>query len=90
MNVSLKPNVEAFVADRIKAGQYNDVSDVVNDAIEMLMEQEHASAEYDTYLRTELQRGVDQLDRGERATFTAETIIAEGRKRLQQQRPGDE
>ena len=85
MNVSLKPNVEAFVADKIKAGQYRNASDVVNEALEMLMEQEHSTPEYEAYLRAELQRGVDQLDRGERAIFTAETIIAEERNRLGQQ-----
>ena len=45
-------------------------------------ESEELDPEYIEYLLTELQRGVDQLDRGERAVFDAESIIAEGRAQL--------
>jgi len=77
MDVMLKPEVEAFIARKLKAGQYTSASDVVNDALETLMEQEDFSPDHEAYLRRDLQRGIDQLDRGQRATFTAESIIAE-------------
>ena len=45
-------------------------------------ESEEFDPEYTEYLLTELQRGIDQLDRGELAVFDAESIIAEGRAEL--------
>jgi len=32
MNVLLKPEVEKFIAEKLRDGQYADVSDVVNEA----------------------------------------------------------
>jgi antitoxin ParD1/3/4 len=82
MNVLLKPELEKFVADKVKAGQYADASDMVNEALEMLKEQEEFTPEREQYLRREIQRGLDELNRGEFASFDAETIIAEKRRRL--------
>jgi len=82
MNVSLKPELERFVAEKVKAGQYADVNAVVNEALEVLKEQEEFSPEEEAYLRGEVQRGLEQLDRGERSEFDAEKIIAEERERL--------
>jgi hypothetical protein len=43
-------------------------------------------SEYEAYLRREVRRGLEELDRGERALFNAETIIAQKRRRLARQR----
>ena len=83
MNVLLKPELEKFIAERVKAGQYADANDLVNSALEMFKEHEEAP-EYDRYLRDELARGTEQLDRGETSDFTAESIIAEERRKLSQ------
>ncbi len=45
MNVVLKPELERFVADRVKTGQYADASDIVNEALKVLMEQEEFTPE---------------------------------------------
>jgi antitoxin ParD1/3/4 len=79
MNVLLKPELEKFIADKVKAGQYPNVDAIVNQALEVL---EEFDPEHETYLRKELQRGLEQLDRGERSDFAAETIITEERRRL--------
>ena len=76
MDVLLKPDLEKFVADKVKAGQYADASDVVNEALEALKEREEFTPEHEQYLRRELRRGLEQLDQGRRATFDAEKIIA--------------
>ena len=82
MDVLLKPELEKFVAEKMRTGQYTDASDLVNQALEVLKDQEDFSPEHTAYLRRELQRGVDQLDAGQHATFDAERIIAEERARL--------
>jgi antitoxin ParD1/3/4 len=82
MNVLLKPELEQFVDEKIRAGQYPDPSAMVNEALEVLREQEAFTPEHEAYLRREVRRGLEQLDRGERAHFTAETIIAQQRRRM--------
>jgi antitoxin ParD1/3/4 len=82
MNVLLKPDLEKFIADKLKTGQYTDANQVVNKALEVLKEQDEFTPEHERYLRLELQRGIDQLERGEYAQFNAEKIIAEERRRI--------
>ena len=82
MNVLIKPELEKFVADKVIAGQYVDASDVVNDALEVLKDQEQFTPEHETYLRKEVARGLAQLDAGQFADFDAKRIIAEERQRL--------
>ena len=79
MKVVLKPELESFVTEKLKSGQYADVNAMINEALEMLREQEEFTPEHETYLRHELRRGVEQLDRGQCAQFDAEKIIVEER-----------
>ena len=62
MNVLIKPELEKFVAEKVTAGQYADASDVVNEALEVLKDQEQFTPEHETYLRKEVARGLEQLD----------------------------
>jgi putative addiction module CopG family antidote len=82
MNVLLKPELEKFMAEKLSAGQYTDANDMVNDALELLKEQEEFTPEHEAYLRREVRRGLDQLDAGQYADFNAAKIIAEERQRL--------
>jgi antitoxin ParD1/3/4 len=77
MNVLLKPDLEKFVAEKIKAGHFTNASDLINDALEVLREQETFTPQHEAYLREEVQMGIDQLDRGQTSEFSAETVIAE-------------
>lgn len=89
MNVLLKPELERFVTERVKAGQYADASDIVNEALEVLKEQEEFTPEHEVYLRGEVRRGLEQLDSGQRAVFDANKIIAEERQRAAGERESD-
>ena len=82
MDVLLKPELEKFVAEKISADQFADARGVVNEALQVLREQEQFTPEHEAYLRREVRRGLDQLDRGEFADFDAERVIAEDRRRL--------
>jgi putative addiction module CopG family antidote len=86
MNVLLKPELEKFVADKITAGQYADASHIVNEALEVLKEQEEFTPDHETYVRKEVQRGLHQLDAGQHADFDARKIIAEERRRLSEKK----
>jgi antitoxin ParD1/3/4 len=81
MNVLLKPEIEKFVTEKVQAGQYANPSDIVNQALEVLRDQEEFTPEHEAYLRREVRRGLEQLDRGEFASFDAEKIIAADRRK---------
>jgi antitoxin ParD1/3/4 len=84
MNILLKPDVERFVAEKVSAGDFSDASALVNEAIEILRDKEMFSDDHKAYLKREIAHGLEQLDRGQFSDYDAETIIAEGRKRLAQ------
>lgn len=82
MDVLLKPDLEKFVAEKVRAGQYDGPSDVINEALEVLQEQEQFTPEHEAFLRREVRGGLDQLDNGQYSELDAERIIAEERQRL--------
>jgi putative addiction module CopG family antidote len=82
MDVMLKPELERFVAEKMRTGQYSGPSEVVNAALEALKDQEEFTPEQEVYLQREVKRGIEQLDQGQYTDFSAETIIAQERRRL--------
>ena len=86
MNVMLKPELEKFVAEKLRMGQFSDVSDMINEALKALQEQEEFTSDEENYFRGEIAPAIEELDRGEHSEFTAETIIAEERRRMAGQR----
>lgn len=89
MNVSLTPELEEFVAIKVKTGLYNSASEVVREGLRLIHEQDQLRAIKLEELRKEIQVGIDQLDRGEgveyqSATELVEDIKARGRKRLEE------
>ena len=81
MDILLKPELEKFVAEKIKAGCFAQPSDVINAALELYWEQEEFTPEHEAHLRREIQKGLDELDRGERGPLDIEAVIAEERAR---------
>jgi len=82
MNIVLKPELERFVNEKLQAGQHADPSAVVNEALELLQDQEQFTPEHEAYLRREIQRGMEQLQRGEYSDVTVDELIAEERRRM--------
>lgn len=87
MNISLHPDLRAFVEEKVRAGDHDSVDDVINYALHVLREQEQQEREdFDPAAFEELRRQVDvglaELERGECAEWDAEEIKAEGRRRL--------
>lgn len=67
MNISLTPQLEELVRAKVESGMYNNVSEVVREALRLLDEHERLRAEA---FREAALRGFAQLDRNEYATFT--------------------
>jgi antitoxin ParD1/3/4 len=57
MNVSLAPELEQLVNDKVKSGFYQTASEVVHEALRLLSERDHERAR----LRADIQAGFDQL-----------------------------
>lgn len=74
MNVTLRPELERFVEERIRAGQFENPDDAINAALTTLREQETLTADDVAELRREIAIGIEQLDRGESAPWDAEAL----------------
>jgi antitoxin ParD1/3/4 len=81
MTITLPPEIERFVQSKLQAGHYDSADEMIVEALEVLRDQETFEPEHERYLRAEVRRGIEQLNRGEFAEFTAESVIREMRKK---------
>ena len=65
MNVSLTPELEAFVKDLADSGRYRSASEVVRAAVRLLQEHEAERTARLRALQRRIEIGVEELDRGE-------------------------
>jgi antitoxin ParD1/3/4 len=84
MNVSLTPQLESFVKQKVSTGLYNSVSEVIREALRLLEEKEVIKSMKLQALRSDIQQGLDSLDAGEGKPLDIESIKAKGRKILAQ------
>ena len=82
MNVSLTPELEQLVNEKVESGLYQTASEVVREALRLLKERDHAREQ----LRADVQTGFDALARVEGRTYDkasgrqlAERIKSRGR-----------
>lgn len=82
MNVSLTPELERLVNEKVESGLYQTASEVVREALRLMKERDHAREQ----LRADVQVGFDALARGEGRTYDkasgrqlAEQIKSRGR-----------
>ncbi|MFP5206053.1 MAG: type II toxin-antitoxin system ParD family antitoxin [Acidobacteriota bacterium] len=68
MNVSLTPELEKFVAEKVASGRYTSASEVVREALRLLENHEKSRAQQLEEFNRELQRRIDSADRGEFVT----------------------
>ena len=83
MNVSLTPELERFIRQKVDSGFYTSSSEVVREALRLLEEQDRLKAWKLDELRKAIQEGIDSLERGEGVPFDAEDVIRRGRARLE-------
>jgi antitoxin ParD1/3/4 len=65
MNVSLTPELEKFVNDKVESGRYNSASEVVREALRLLEEHDQARGAQIAAFNQELKHRIAALDRGE-------------------------
>ncbi|MGS2716648.1 type II toxin-antitoxin system ParD family antitoxin [Eionea flava] len=81
MNVSLTPQLENYVKEKVSAGMYNSVSEVMREALRLLEERDALKAMKLAALRNDLQHGIDELDNGVGSPLDMDAIKAKARAR---------
>lgn len=65
MNVSLSPELEQLIEEKVKTGMYNSASEVIRAGLRLLQEQDELRQIRLQELKREVQKGLDQIERGE-------------------------
>jgi antitoxin ParD1/3/4 len=78
VNISLTPELGAFLQTRVKSGRYQTTSEVVREALRLLQHQEKEREEGLKQLRAKLQRGAAEANRGE--LLDGDTVFEELRQ----------
>ena len=84
MNVSLTPELEAMVAEKVKSGLYNSASEVVREGLRLVREQDQLREIRLNELRAEIQKGIDSLERGESKPLDVEDLKARVRAQVEE------
>ncbi|MFM9956974.1 MAG: type II toxin-antitoxin system ParD family antitoxin [Phycisphaerales bacterium] len=83
MNISLTPELEMLVAEKVKSGMYSTASEVVREALRLLQERDEFRKWKLEQLRKEVQIGLDQAERGEVSAWDPERVLREARERFE-------
>lgn len=65
MNVSLTPELEKLVNEKVKSGMYHSASEVVREGLRLLQAQEEIKKVRLQALKRDIQEGIEPLDNGE-------------------------
>lgn len=88
MNVNLTPDLEALVQRKVQSGLYNNQSEVVREALRLLVQQDRVREAHLEKLRGALAEGLAQADRGE--LLEGPKVVSEVRESLRRRRKPDE
>jgi len=75
MNVSLTPELEQWVQDKVKSGKYSSSSEVVREGLRLLDERDRLISARLAELKAKIRVGIEELDRGE--GIDGEEVFAE-------------
>ncbi|WP_448266680.1 type II toxin-antitoxin system ParD family antitoxin [Nostoc sp. DSM 114159] len=75
MNVSLTPELEQLVKDKVNSGRYHSVSEVMGEALRLLDERDRVQEQRLAELKAKIQEGIEASERGE--VVDGEEVFAE-------------
>ena len=76
MNVTLPPELEQFVSQKVESGQYLCESEVILEALRLLRERDELDRIRLEALRKEIAIGIEQLERGEYTEYDEVSLKA--------------
>jgi antitoxin ParD1/3/4 len=84
MNLSLPPDLEQFVHQKVESGKYPTANDVIREGLRLLRERDEDNQKLEE-LRREIAIGIEQIEQGKVAPFSARETLARLRKARQPQ-----
>jgi antitoxin ParD1/3/4 len=84
MEITLQPELEQFIQEKITSGQYRSLNEAVNAGLKLLMEQELVYQGRFEQLRQEIIVGIEASERGE--VVDSETVFNSIQEKLIQRR----
>jgi antitoxin ParD1/3/4 len=84
VNISLSPELDAFLQSHVKSGRYQTTSEVVREALRLLERQEQERDEAFHQLKAKLERGAGQAERGE--LIDGDEVFDELREMIEERR----
>lgn len=87
MEITLPPDLEAIVNEKVESGNYNSASDVVHEAIRLMTNRDAGREQRNEDIRRKVAHALAQAERGELYSFDSgadamDYITSEGRKML--------
>ncbi|HKN72574.1 MAG TPA: type II toxin-antitoxin system ParD family antitoxin [Terriglobales bacterium] len=64
MNISLTPELERLVDEKVRSGRYASASEVIREGLRLLEEREELKQQRLAEVRQKIDRGIEQLDQG--------------------------
>lgn len=74
MNVTLKPELEQLISEKVASGDYPSADALVQQAVQCLIEDENMEAVQIPDIKRRIQTAEDEIDRGEFVEYDANTI----------------
>jgi antitoxin ParD1/3/4 len=84
MNVSLTPELEQYIQEKVSSGLYYSASEVIREGLRLLKEREQIQQMRLQELRQDVQAG---LDSGESTPLNMQTVKENARQRRRQRQP---
>ena len=84
VNISLTPELDAFLQSRVKSGRYQTTSEVVREALRRFQRQENEQDEEFRRLKARLRRGAAQAEHGN--LLDGDEVFAELRELIEERR----
>lgn len=85
MDISLPPELARFVNEGVSSGRYARVSDLIADAVRLLQEREQERAARLEALRSDIDKGIASLERGDGVAGDEVFARLHARRRSRQQ-----
>jgi antitoxin ParD1/3/4 len=79
MNVSLTPQLESYLKQKVAGGMYNSVSEVIREALRLLEERDALQSMKLEALRQDINKGLASLDNDEGKPLDIDAIKAKAR-----------
>lgn len=82
MNIKLSDEMSRYVRDKVKSGEYQDESQVIDAALEGMRDDDEWTPEYEAYVRRAIEEAKEDVRHGRVGPLDVDALIAEERAKL--------